>query len=119
MKLTLTSIVAVAALGITTAAEAAQPTLKEGRCLVVYNDSVYIDGTCTIAMGGHGTFSVGYPNDKEVVKHIAFVILNGDKSVALMNAKYFDAKAAWIGDVTRDGACWGNAVGKVCAWDEE
>ena len=69
-------------------------------------------------MGGHGTFSVGYPSDKEVAKHIAFVIVNGDKSVALMNAKYFDGKAAGIGDVTRDGACWGNRIGKVCAWIE-
>ena len=47
MKLTLTSILAVAALGLITAAEAAPIT--NGRCLVEYHGGVYHDGTCAMA----------------------------------------------------------------------
>jgi hypothetical protein len=101
-------------------AQAAEPTLKEGRCLVEYEGGAYLDAPCTIAVGGHDSCSVGGPGNQDVAGHTAFVIVNvRDKGFALTNANHFGGRATWIGDVTRDGACWGNASGKVCAWAEK
>ena len=101
MKLTLTSIVAVAALGLI-AAEASPhhewslPRRVSRRRLSRRHVR-------------HG--------ETDVINHFAVVIVVGDKGFAYLPFLVGGRKTR-IGTVARDGACWSNADGKVCAWEE-
>ena len=97
---------------------AAQPALQQWRCLVESKGSTWIDGACSIAESKGGTFTVLYPGENNVLNIIAGVlVIDGDKGLAFVSAKYSDGEDNKIGVVTRDGDnCWVNSVGKVCAW---
>lgn len=83
-------------------------------CLVVMEGRSYIDGPCdfTAEAGGDFTVTLGPRSAKVMV----------DPGSRDGRAFYEDATPAspqsWvIGDVRRDGACWRNRVGRVCAWE--
>jgi hypothetical protein len=112
-------------------ADFAEP--KADRCLVEMSSSVqlaianvHLDGPCSIAIAKDGSIAVGPPG-KTDDKALAFVTshsnaavwgddANSNTGTAFLNARYFDGNATWIGEVTRDGDCWTNIRGKVCAW---
>jgi len=83
-------------------------------CLVVMDGRSYIDGRCEFAAeaGGDFTVTLGTRSARVMV----------DPGARAGRAFYEDsapsAPEAWvIGDVRRDGACWRNRVGRVCAWE--
>lgn len=89
-------------------------TARPADCLVVMEGRSYIDGRCDFAAeaGGDFTVTLGTRSAKVMV----------DPGARAGRAFYEDASPAtpesWvIGDVRRDGACWANRVGHVCAWE--
>jgi hypothetical protein len=92
------------------------PQAAEARpadCLVVLEGRTYIDGPCEYESFPEGHFIVTL--DRRSAKVMV------DIGFRVGHALYEDTapanpEARLIGDVHREGSCWINRVGRVCAW---
>jgi hypothetical protein len=92
------------------------PQAAEARpadCLVVMEGRTYIDGPCEYESYPEGHFMVTLGRrSARVMVDIGF--RGGHALYEDTSPDNREARA--IGDVHRDGSCWINRVGRVCAW---
>jgi hypothetical protein len=87
-----------------------------GECLLNVSGVKYIDGKCDIHLYPGGSFQI---NGIGKAFHFAMVNLDADKRVATANWNGVVPEShahEQLGQMTRTGACWGNAEARICAW---
>ena len=114
-----TSVVAICALTGSAALAAQRPAL----CKPVVKGKTYINGRCNFEdFGTDGSFAIGVLRDDQPIPvggfYFAYVDVHGNTAEAKWNQDPGDLHAdASLGTLTRNGACWENAIAQICAWD--
>jgi hypothetical protein len=111
------SVVATCGLMGSAAIAAQRPAL----CKLVVKGKTYIDGRCNFEDFGEGDFAIGVLRDHQRIPgggfYFAYVIdVHGNTAEAKWNEDPKDLHAnAPLGTLTRNGACWENAIAQICA----
>ncbi len=90
----------------------------EGRCLIAVKGHAYLKGDCNISIEQGGSFKVGVGENSRS-KYFAYVMLDPDpgKGRGYWNGVEAEDHAHEdLGPLKRKGACWSNALARVCAW---
>src|SRR6476660_318770 len=111
------SVVAICALTGSAAIAAQRPA----QCKLVVKGKTYIDGRCNFEDFGDGSFAIGVLRDDQRIPvggfYFAYVDVHGNKAEAKWNEDPRELHAnAPLGTLSRNGACWENAIAQVCAW---
>jgi hypothetical protein len=112
------SVVAICGLMGSAAIAAQRPAL----CKLVVKGKTYINGRCNFEDFGEGDFAIGVLRDHQRIPgggfYFAYVIdVRGNTAEAKWNEDPKDLHAnAPLGTLTRNGACWENAIAQICAW---
>jgi len=111
------SVVAICALTGSAAIAAQRPAL----CKLVVKGKTYINGRCNFEDFGDGSFAIGVLGDDQPIPaggfYFAYVDVHGNTAEAKWNEDPTDLHAdAPLGTLTRNGACWENAIAQICAW---
>ncbi len=91
-------------------------------CKLVVRGMTYIDGRCNFEdFGAGGSFAIGVLGDDQPIPvggfYFAYVDVHGNTAEAKWNEDPTDLHAdAPLGTLTRNGACWENAIAQICAW---
>ena len=91
------------------------------KCKLVVDGKTYIDGRCNFEDFGDGSFAIGVLGDDEPIPaggfYFAYVDVHGNTAEARWNEDPRELHAnAPLGTLTRNGACWENALARICAW---
>jgi hypothetical protein len=111
------SVVAICGLMGSAAIAAQRPAL----CKLVVKGKTYINGRCNFEDFGEGDFAIGVLRDHQRIPgggfYFAYVIdVHGNTAEAKWNEDPKDLHAnAPLGTLTRNGACWENAIAQICA----
>jgi hypothetical protein len=111
-------VMAICALTGSAAVAAQRPAL----CKLVVRGKTYIDGRCSFEdLGPGGSFAIGVLGDDQPIPaggfYFAYVDVHGNTAEAKWNEDPRDLHAdAPLGTLTRNGACWENAIAQICAW---
>ncbi|HEX8584197.1 MAG TPA: hypothetical protein VF680_07290 [Allosphingosinicella sp.] len=108
------------------------PAYKWGRCLLQVEGRIFISGACAYSIGSGGSFDIqgphqiysgiDYPEPEASVgqrstDYFAHVNVEGDSGEGFWNADVTATHAhGHLGTLSRRGACWVNALAKVCLW---
>lgn len=94
--------------------------LIHGRCYLMTNGVVYLDGPCPIILDPDGGFQIGYEPGSDETGYWAFLHApEGDTAEGNWNAAWGMTHAqASLGLLRRSGACWENSISQMCAWRE-
>lgn len=87
-----------------------------GRCFLQVGQHIYLDGWCNIDRLGDGSFSIGTGAYRS--RYFAYVLV--DPATGRASGSWNGPQAAShahddLGELTRAGACWVNALARVCA----
>ena len=90
-------------------------TARPATCFLAVQDAVVIDGPCDFdPFGGDGSFMVTSPDGAFFAQ---VNMLGKGQAEGWWNETAFSGHAhSSLGLLTRDDACWSNAVASVCAW---
>ena len=101
-------------------ANASASELIHGRCFLMTNGVVYLDGPCPIILDNDGGFQIGYePGSDETGYWAVLHAPEGDTAEGNWNAAWGMTHAqASLGLLRRSGACWENSISQMCAWRE-
>ena len=110
------SVVAICVLTGNASIAAQRPAL----CKLVVKGKTYIDGRCNFEDFGAGSFAIGVLRDDQPIPaegfYFAYVDVHGNTAEAKWNEDPRDMHAdAPLGTLTRNGACWENAIAQICA----
>lgn len=91
-----------------------------GRCFLMTNGVVYLDGSCPIILSDDGGFQIGYePGSEETGYWAVLLPPEGETAEGYWNAAWGMTHAqASLGLLRRSGACWENSISQMCAWRE-
>ena len=111
------SVVAIGGLMGSAAIAVQRPAL----CKLVVKGKTYINGRCNFEDFGDGSFAIGVLRDGQSIPiggfYFAYVIdVHGNTAEAKWNEDRTESRAnAPLGTLTRNGACWENAIAQICA----
>lgn len=113
-------IVASVCAALVIGASASASELIHGRCFLMTNGVVYLDGPCPIILYPDGGFQIGYePGDDETGYWAVLDGPTGNEARGYWNAAWGMSHAhASLGLLRRQGACWENSISQMCAWRE-
>lgn len=82
-------------------------------CSLIIEGKPVIDGSCDFTAEKDGSFAMSAGSIKANV-----MVDPGSRTGRAFYEDSSPRGGSWvIGDVNRDGACWANKVGRLCAWD--
>lgn len=88
-------------------------TARPADCSLIVEGKPVIDGSCDFTAEKDGSFAISAGSIKANV-----MVDPGSRTGRAFYEDSSPRGGSWvIGDVNRDGACWANKVGRLCAWD--
>lgn len=88
-----------------------------GKCLLAVDGKTYLNGICSIAMSGDGSFSIA---DRRIKSgHFAYVSVDraNGRAQGYWNGVEAERHAHDdLGFLTKQGACWTNDRARICAY---